>query len=581
MILRGHSPFLRKSILLVLLLACVSLTTAGFAGLSATSPGLDKVTLRLKWLHQFQFAGYYAAIDQGYYRNAGLEVELIEDNGEEESVQTVTSNRAQFGIGGTELLLHRARGTPIVALAAIFQHSPLVFLVPKGSVITNIHQLAGKRVMLEKHSAELLAYLRAEGLTMEDLEILPHSYGVNELLEGKADAISAYLTDEPFNIVAKNLDYSVFMPQSSGIDFYCDILFTSEEQIKNHPQRVKAFLEASKKGWEYALEHPEEIADLILSRYSKRHSREHLLFEAEKTKTLIRPDVVEIGYMNIGRWQHIADKYHELGMLPADVSLDGFIYSPDNENVASWSLLLQFAEIVFALFSLFFVVRMIRAHISLEILYRKNSIVNRKLKRSRRRFSMLISNMPGMAYKCRLDKSWTMKYVSPGCLALTGYQPSEILNNARIDFASLILPEDRERVRIEIAKALSLSQPFNVTYRIVTANGEQKWVWEQGRLAAIRKKNQKTSVLEGFITDVSEAKNLESANQKAITDLQQALREIKVLRGIIPICSSCKKIRDDKGLWSQIEKYIKEHTGSEFSHSICPECAARLYPKNP
>jgi len=559
----------------------VSLTTAGFAGLSATSPGLDKVTLRLKWLHQFQFAGYYAAIDQGYYRNAGLEVELIEDNGEEESVQTVTSNRAQFGIGGTELLLHRARGTPIVALAAIFQHSPLVFLVPKGSVITNIHQLAGKRVMLEKHSAELLAYLRAEGLTMEDLEILPHSYGVNELLEGKADAISAYLTDEPFNIVAKNLDYSVFMPQSSGIDFYCDILFTSEEQIKNHPQRVKAFLEASKKGWEYALEHPEEIADLILSRYSKRHSREHLLFEAEKTKTLIRPDVVEIGYMNIGRWQHIADKYHELGMLPADVSLDGFIYSPDNENVASWSLLLQFAEIVFALFSLFFVVRMIRAHISLEILYRKNSIVNRKLKRSRRRFSMLISNMPGMAYKCRLDKSWTMKYVSPGCLALTGYQPSEILNNARIDFASLILPEDRERVRIEIAKALSLSQPFNVTYRIVTANGEQKWVWEQGRLAAIRKKNQKTSVLEGFITDVSEAKNLESANQKAITDLQQALREIKVLRGIIPICSSCKKIRDDKGLWSQIEKYIKEHTGSEFSHSICPECAARLYPKNP
>ncbi|MBU1106595.1 MAG: ABC transporter substrate-binding protein [Candidatus Riflebacteria bacterium] len=562
-------------------MACVSLTTAGFAGLSATSPGLDKVTLRLKWLHQFQFAGYYAAIDQGYYRNAGLEVELIEDNGEEESVQTVTSNRAQFGIGGTELLLHRARGTPIVALAAIFQHSPLVFLVPKGSVITNIHQLAGKRVMLEKHSAELLAYLRAEGLTMEDLEILPHSYGVNELLEGKADAISAYLTDEPFNIVAKNLDYSVFMPQSSGIDFYCDILFTSEEQIKNHPQRVKAFLEASKKGWEYALEHPEEIADLILSRYSKRHSREHLLFEAEKTKTLIRPDVVEIGYMNIGRWQHIADKYHELGMLPADVSLDGFIYSPDNENVASWSLLLQFAEIVFALFSLFFVVRMIRAHISLEILYRKNSIVNRKLKRSRRRFSMLISNMPGMAYKCRLDKSWTMKYVSPGCLALTGYQPSEILNNARIDFASLILPEDRERVRIEIAKALSLSQPFNVTYRIVTANGEQKWVWEQGRLAAIRKKNQKTSVLEGFITDVSEAKNLESANQKAITDLQQALREIKVLRGIIPICSSCKKIRDDKGLWSQIEKYIKEHTGSEFSHSICPECAARLYPKNP
>ncbi|EKD83049.1 MAG: hypothetical protein ACD_39C00917G0003, partial [uncultured bacterium] len=409
----------------------------------------------------------------------------------------------------------------------------------------------------------------------------PHTYGVNELLEGKADAISAYLTDEPFNIIEKNLGYRVFLPQSSGIDFYGDVLFTCEKQIKDHPERVKAFVKASKKGWAYALEHPEEIADLILSRYSKRHSREHLLFEAEKSKTLIRQDVVEIGYMNIGRWQHIADKYRELGMLPADVKLEGFVYSPETDKVAFWRTLVQFGEILFALIALFFVIKMIRAHLSLEELFRKNRIVNRKLKRSRRRFSMLISNMPGMAYKCKLDQTWTMKYVSRGCLALTGYQPSDLLNNSRIDYASLIFPEDRERINCEIEKAISIGQPFNVTYRIVAANGQQKWVWEQGRLVVTQKNGQENRMLEGFIADVSEAKKLESENQQAITDLQQALREIRVLRGIIPICSSCKKIRDDKGLWNQIEQYIKEHTDSEFSHSICPECAARLYPGKP
>jgi len=427
MIGEGYCLLGKKSRLSALLMIFFLLVSASFAESTSASEKLEKVILRLKWRHQFQFAGYYAAIEKGYYRNAGMDVKLLEDDGAEESVQTVVSGRAQFGIGASEVLLQRSQGVPVVALAAIYQHSPLVFLVTEDSDITNIHQLAGKRVMLENHSAELLAYLRAEGLTMDDLEKLPHTYGVNELLEGKADAISAYLTDEPFNILEKNLNYRVFLPQSSGIDFYGDLLFTSEEEIKKHPQRVQAFVEATKKGWVYALEHPEEIADLIFNRYSKRHSREHLLFEAEKSKTLIRQDVVEIGYMNIGRWQHIADKYRELGMMPEGVDLKEFIYAPETDNVAFWRLLVQLGEILFALIALFFVVRMIRAHISLEELYQKNRSVNRKLKRSRQRFSMLISNMPGMAYKCRLDKSWTIKYASRGCFALTGYHPSELL----------------------------------------------------------------------------------------------------------------------------------------------------------
>ncbi len=562
----------------LLLLSVILAANPALAGSGSTGLRLEKVVLRLKWLHQFQFAGYYAAIEKGFYRDVGLDVHLIEDSPDEESVKTVVSGRADFGIGGAELLLHRSRGEPVVVLAAIYQHSPLVFLVPATSDIINVHQLAGRRVMLEKHSAELLAYLRAEGLKMEDLEILPHTYGVNELIAGKADAISAYLSDEPFNFVERNLEYRIFTPQSSGIDFYGDVLFTSEDQIRKHPERVAAFVEATKKGWQYAMDHPQEIVELILSRYSKRHSREHLLFEAEKSKTLIGRDVVEIGYMNPGRWRHIAEKYHELGILPADASLEGFTYAPESAENLFWRRVVQLGEIIIALLLLLFVVRLIRAHFNLEDLYRKNRIANHRLKKSRRKIAMLLGSMPGMAYKCEAGEKWTIKYVSHGCLELTGYPPADLISPSRKEYCSLVVTEDMARIKSELMQAIEDGKPYNITYRIIDAAGKQKWVWDQGRIS-VGGKSRDVKMLEGFITDISEAKNLESENQRVIADLQQALGEIKVLRGIIPICSSCKKIRDDKGLWNQVEQYLKEHTDSEFSHGICPDCAARMYPE--
>jgi PAS domain S-box-containing protein len=78
--------------------------------------------------------------------------------------------------------------------------------------------------------------------------------------------------------------------------------------------------------------------------------------------------------------------------------------------------------------------------------------------------------------------------------------------------------------------------------------------------------------------DITERKKIEADRDKLISKLQDALSRIKTLRGIIPICSRCKKIRDDKGYWNQIESYIRDHSDAEFSHSICPECARILYP---
>jgi len=412
---------------------------------SAGKP-LDLVNLQLKWKHQFQFAGYYAALEKGFYRDAGLDVKIIEAKGGEESSERVFSGEADFGIAMSDLISLRAKGYPVVALASIYQHSPLILLVPKENRIENMHALKGKRIALEAHSTEILAYFEAENVPINKIIIFPHEYSISNLLSGQVDAISAYSTDEPFMLLNQGIKYSTFSPRAGGIDFYGDTLFTTENQVSKHPERVSAFLEASLRGWRYALKNSEEIIDLILSKYTKRHSREHLLFEAQMSKQLIMADVVEVGYINSGRWLHISNTYKKLNMIPDDFSLEGFIYDRNPTPDFRW-LYLSLAVVIFIALVAF-----------------------------------LIS---GRFYK--LNRS---------------------------------LKEEMSRRR-----------------------------------------------------------EIESEREKLVVNLQEAIKEIKTLRGIIPICSHCKKIRDDKGYWSQIESYISEHSEAEFSHGICKDCAEEYYPE--
>ena len=297
---------------------------------------LDTIRLQLKWKHQFQFAGYYAAIEKGYYKNKGLYVEIIEAHEEDEPISCVLHGKAQYGVASSNIILARNSGFPVVLLANIFQHSPHIFLSLTRDGNDNIHDLAGKTIMLEKQTAELLAYMTMEQIPLENISFINHTFSPQSLINQEAFAMSAYSTDEPFLLVEAGEEFNIFNPRSSGIDFYGDNLFTSEDEIENHPQRVKDFLEATLKGWDYALKNEDKIIDLILENYSTRHSRAHLEFEAEQTKRLIMPNVIEIGYINRERWRRIGEIYAELGMLPREFSMDGLIYErnpkPSNEK---------------------------------------------------------------------------------------------------------------------------------------------------------------------------------------------------------------------------------------------------------
>lgn len=286
--------------------------------------------LQLKWQHQFQFAGYYAAIERGYYRDAGLEVILLEAEPGQDPMDEVLEGRAEFGVGTSELLLMRAKGHPVVVLGVIYQHSPLVLAARRDSGIDHLYDLAGKRVMIEPHSAELWAYLRREQVPWDTFEKLDHSFDIKDLIEGRVDAFSAYSTDEIYDLRRENIPHLLFSPRAGGIDFYGDNFFTTEAQISRYPRRVAAFREATLRGWRYAFAHPEEIVDLILEKYSQRKTRDHLLFEAQQSIHLSQPELIEVGYMYRGRWQHIAELFATLGMLEGDWQPETFLYSEES-----------------------------------------------------------------------------------------------------------------------------------------------------------------------------------------------------------------------------------------------------------
>lgn len=300
-------------------------------GIAPPAAPLDKITLQLKWRHQFQFAGYYAADAQGYFREAGLDVQIVEAQPGEEPMLAVVEGRAEFGVGTTDLLLMRDKGVPVVVLANFFQHSPVALMVRKDSGIRNIHELAKGRLMIEPHSAELIAYLTDEGISVDKLKLVEHDFDTAGLIDGTVDAMSVYISDEPFALKRRGVEYLIFQPIEAGIDFYGDNLFTMREQVERHPERVRRFVEASVRGWQYAMAHPEEIAALIAKRYGDRKSVEWLAFEAEQMQPLVNADIIAVGYVNPGRWERIAERYAGFAMISPDLDLEGFIYDPDGK----------------------------------------------------------------------------------------------------------------------------------------------------------------------------------------------------------------------------------------------------------
>ncbi|OUR64052.1 hypothetical protein A9Q79_08240 [Methylophaga sp. 42_25_T18] len=301
---------------------------------SASSP----VKIQLKWYHQFQFAGYYAALEQGYFEQAGLNVELIEGSPTRNPSEEVLNGNADFSIGNSTLIMEYAQGKPLVSVAAIYQRSPLVIFAKRNEQIKSISDLAGKTLMIEEHAAELFAYMTLAGVNTQAINMVAHEGSILALdadNPNSIDAMSAYSSNEPFQAIQADIDYRVFSPRDLGINMYGDTLFTHAAFAKEHPEIVRDVRDAVIRGWQYALKNQEEMVSLIMDNYAPQLSAARLNYEANEINELIANDFIELGYQNKKRWQHINDVFASAGMMPPNYSLEEFLFE-NSDTISPW-----------------------------------------------------------------------------------------------------------------------------------------------------------------------------------------------------------------------------------------------------
>lgn len=484
---------------------------------AAAGDSLEKVTMQVRWLHQFQFAGYYAAVEKGFYRDEGLDVTIQAGSPIRTPVSEVLAGNAQYGEANSELLYHYLEGEPLVALAAIFQHSPSILLARKDSGIRSPQQIAGKTVMMVggTEDVDFLAMIANEGIDISTINIIPSSYDINDLIEAKTDLFNAYITNEPFHLKERGIESYIIEPGDYGINFYSDILFTSHEELQNNPERVKAFRRATIKGWEYAMDNVDEIINLILNRYGAVKSRQHLEYEAETMRKLILPDLVPVGNINPGRFEHMADMMVKFGLASPGYSLADFFYDPSpkvdravyQRTVLIIGGLLLLSGVV-ALVLWLFNKRLIR-----EIRHRK--LVEEQLQHSEHHYKSIINNLQDVYY--RADQQGLIQDVSPSVEDVFGYKPEETIGTALANYYAE--PFTREAFLADLSRAGGVLHNYEV--KGLSKEGEERWVLVNSRLVS---DGEQTGGVEGTIRDITKRKKAEErlehlAHYDVLTDL--------------------------------------------------------------
>ncbi|MBU4109801.1 ABC transporter substrate-binding protein, partial [bacterium] len=198
----------------------------------------EKVSLQLKWLHQFQFAGYYAAKEKGFYEEEGLDVTIKERNLQENNIDQVINGESQYGVTDSILFLYQEQKKPVVLVAPIFQHSPSVLITLKSSGIDSPYQLDGKRISFYRKDTDGFGILAM----LQSLEIQPildrnkESTDYRHLMYKKTDAYASYMTNEAYSLLAEGVAINIIDPANYGFDLYGDMLFTSAHEAQTNPQ---------------------------------------------------------------------------------------------------------------------------------------------------------------------------------------------------------------------------------------------------------------------------------------------------------------------------------------------------------
>ena len=296
---------------------------------------IEQVKLQLNSTHQFRFAGYYMAIEKGFYKDKGIEVQVLESSHTQDSIEELVDGRSNYAISGADALIAKTKSLPIVALAAINHESPLALMVRKDSGIKTPGDLRGKKIMLgETNKFAIVTMLKNAGVNVGDYEILPITSDHTALDNNQIDAYPVYITDIAYHDRNDISMYHYIRPKDYGLDFYNDILITTNAETFNNRFRVRDFRDASLEGWAYALSNIDETIEVILEKYnSLQLNRPLLLREALELRKIIRPLQTEIGVMKESYWQFMLDTFIKAGFAPKEADMDGFMYKAKDHDL--------------------------------------------------------------------------------------------------------------------------------------------------------------------------------------------------------------------------------------------------------
>lgn len=261
----------RKFVMGVVLASLVSACSSGEDKQPPSpSKALKPISLQLQWVTQTQFAGYYVALEKGWYEEEGIDLTIKPGGPDLIPVDLVAAGASDFGTTLlADLTVAIESGKSVVSIAQIQQVNGLLLLAKKNSGIKGPRDFAGKKVgvWLGSWEVQFNALLAKEGVSPKSLDIVPQGWSMNPFLRGELDVASAMKYNE-YYVVLENgvkardlniIDYSEF-----GLGFPGDVLFTSHNQLRSDGDLTARFLRASLKGWQYAIQHNKEAANIIL-----------------------------------------------------------------------------------------------------------------------------------------------------------------------------------------------------------------------------------------------------------------------------------------------------------------------------
>lgn len=302
-----------------------------FVSLHSAQKPMQRVSLQLQWLDQFQFAGYYMAKEKGFYSDAGFDVEIKKFSYETDVIEDVLSGKTTYGIGRSSLIWNYAKGKKISLLSAVFQSSPLTLIALHSSNIKTIKDFSGKKIMITDDAvstASVHAMIKSSNIDERNIEFKKHTFDLEELINGKIDLYAGYISNEPYLLKEKGIKYKLFSPKDKGFDFYSDILFTSHENVQKNPQSVDAFNKASIKGWEYAFKNIDETVELIYKKYNPvKKTKDAIKFEALELKRIAYMKDIPFGSVRTDKIERILDIYRVMGIVDTDVDISELIFN--------------------------------------------------------------------------------------------------------------------------------------------------------------------------------------------------------------------------------------------------------------